>query len=209
MTENIWQLPSRLTVGGRKYKIRTDYRVILDVLCAMNDPDIFEAGMTEDEKQYERACTMLEILFVDFDSLPERDYPEACQKACEFIDCGMKNDTGGKQKPRSMDWEQDAPLIIPAINKTAGKDIRSVKYMHWWTFFGLYMELGDSVFHTVLSIRQKKQKGKKLADWESEFYKENRKLVDLKERRKERSAEEKEALRNLFGYGKKKKKQGR
>lgn len=204
--QNIWQLPTSLIVGGHSYKIRTDYRVILDVLCAMNDPDIFEADMTEEEKQYERACTMLEIMFVDFDRLPERDYAGACQRVCDFIDCGMKDDTG-KKKPRSMDWEQDAPLIIPAINKTAGRDVRSVKYMHWWTFFGLYMELGDSVFHTVLSIRQKKQKGKKLADWESEFYKENRKLVDLKEHRKERSQEEKEALRKLFGYGKKK--QGR
>ena len=46
-----WDLPTSLNVGGRNYKIRTDYRVILDILTAMNDPDIFEPGMTEEEKQ--------------------------------------------------------------------------------------------------------------------------------------------------------------
>ena len=195
-----WNLPTSLNVGGRNYKIRTDYRVILDILTAMNDPDIFEPEMTEEEKQLERALTMLQIFYIDFDTMPSPDWQEASEKACEFIDCGIKDDR--KQKPRLMDWEQDAPVIVPAVNKVCGKDVRSVKYMHWWTFFGYYMEIGECTLSTIVSIRDKKRCGKKLEKWEQEFYRNNKKLVDLKARRIERSEEEKDALRELFGLKK-------
>ena len=195
-----WKLPTSLNVGGKNYKIRTDYRVILDILASMNDPDIFEPGMSQEEMQQEKVMTMLQILYIDFDSMPPRDWKEAAEKACDFIDCGIKDD--GKPKSRTMDWEQDAPLIVPAINKSVKIDVRSVKYMHWWTFFGLYMEIGESTFSTVVSIRDKKRRGKKLEKWEQEFYRNNKHLVDLKARRIERSDEEKDALRELFGLKK-------
>ena len=57
-----WKLPTSLNVGGTDYKIRTDYRVILDILAAMNDPDIFEPGMSQEEMQQEKVMTMLQIL---------------------------------------------------------------------------------------------------------------------------------------------------
>ena len=174
--------------------------MILDILAAMNDPDIFEPGMSQEEMQQEKVMTMLQILYIDFDSMPPRDWKEAAEKACDFIDCGIKDD--GKPKPRTMDWEQDAPLIVPAINKSVKIDVRSVKYMHWWTFFGLYMEIGESTFSTVVSIRDKKRRGKKLEKREQEFYRNNKHLVDLKARRIERSDEEKDALRELFGLKK-------
>lgn len=195
-----WKLPTSLNVAGKDYKIRTDYRVILDILAAMNDPDIFEPGMSQEEMQQEKVMTMLQILYVDFDSIPTKEWKEAAEKACDFIDCGIKDD--GKLKPRTMDWEQDAPLIVPAINKSIKIDVRSIKYMHWWTFFGLYMEIGESTFSTVVSIRDKKRRGKKLEKWEQEFYRNNKHLVDLKARKIERSEEEKNALRELFGLKK-------
>lgn len=193
---NAWELPTSLSVGGQDYKIRTDYRVILDILSAMNDPEIFEAGMTEEEKNLERTMTMLQILYEDFELIPTSHWQEAADKAKEFIDCGIKDD--GKPKPRLMDWEQDAPLIVPAVNKSSKIDVRSVKYMHWWTFFGYYMEIGECLLSTVISIRDKKKRGKKLEKWEKEFYQANKALIDLKVR-EQRSEEEKEELRNLFG----------
>ncbi len=45
--------------------------------------------------------------------------------------------------------------------KTTKRDIRSIKYMHWWTFFGLYLEIGESLFSTVVSIRDKNQQTNK------------------------------------------------
>lgn len=195
-----WKLPTSLEVNGHEYAIRTDYRVILDILSAMNDPDILEPGMTQEEQNQEKIMTMLQILYVDFDSIPPRDWKESAEKASAFIDCGIKND--GKPKPRTMDWEQDASIIVPAVNKVYRDDVRSVEYMHWWTFFGLYMEIGESTFSTVVGIREKKRKGKKLEKWEQEYYKNNKFIVDLKAKTTERSEKEKSELRELFGFNK-------
>lgn len=194
-----WELPTSLDVGGKEYAIRTDYRVILDILAAMNDPEIFEPGMTEDEKKIEQTMTMLQILYIDFDSIPPKDYQDAAEKAVDFIDCGIKGDD--KPKPRTMDWEQDAPIIAPEISKIAGRDIRIGK-THWWEFFGYYLGIGEGVFSIIVSIREKRRKGKKLEKWEKEFYQSNKSLVDLKSKKIERSEEEKEELRRLFGLKK-------
>ena len=194
-----WELPTSLEVGGKEYAIRTDYRVILDILAAMNDPEIFEPGMTEDEKKIEQTMTMLQILYIDFDSILPKDYQEAAEKAVEFIDCGIEGDD--KPKPRTMDWEQDAPIIAPEVSKVAGRDIR-VGETHWWEFFGYYLGIGEGVFNTIVSIREKRRKGKKLEKWEKEFYQNNKNLIDLKIKKIERSDEEKEALRDLFGLKK-------
>lgn len=194
-----WELPSSLEVGGEQYAIRTDYRVILDILAAMNDPEIFEPGMTEDEKRTEQVMTMLQILYIDFDSMSPQHWQEAARKACDFIDCGIKGDD--KPKPRTMDWDQDAPIIAPEVSKAAGRDIR-IGETHWWEFFGYYMSIGEGVFKTVVSIREKRRKGKKLEKWEQEFYRNNKSLVDLKVKKEERSEQEKEELRELFGLKK-------
>lgn len=193
-----WKLPTSIDVCGKEYSIRTDFRVVLDVLTAMNDPKILSPDMTEDEKQWEKILTMLQILYVDFEDMPPKDWKEAAEKAVDFIDCGIK--PGDSPKPRLMDWEHDAPVVIPAINKVAHKDVRSEEYMHWWTFFGLYMEVGESTFSTIVSIREKKRKGKKLEKWEKDFCRDNQKLVDFEKKQKvERSKEEREALDLLFG----------
>lgn len=194
-----WGLPTSLEVDGREYEIRTDYRVILDILAAMNDPEIFEPGMTEDEKKAEQVMTMLQILYIDFDIMPPENWQEAAKKACDFIDCGIKGDD--KPKPRAMDWEQDAPIIAPEVSKVAGRDIR-IGETHWWEFFGYYMGIGEGVFNTIVSIREKRRKGKKLEKWEQEFYRNNKALVNLKIKKEERSEQEKEELRELFGLKK-------
>lgn len=194
-----WDLPTSLEVDGREYEIRTDYRVILDILAAMNDPEIFEPGMTEDEKKAEQVMTMLQILYIDFDIMPPENWQEAAKKACDFIDCGIKGDD--KPKPRTMDWEQDAPIIAPEVSKVAGRDIR-IGETHWWEFFGYYMGIGEGVFNTIVSIREKRRKGKKLEKWEQEFYRNNKALVNLKIKKEERSEQEKEELRELFGLKK-------
>lgn len=184
-----WDLPVSLEVGGQEYEIRTDFRAILDILRAFGDPELTDEWKT---------MAMLKILFREWNQIPEKDIQEAAEKAVSFIDAGMEGD--GKS-PRLMDWEQDANILVPAVNKVAGQEVRALPYLHWWTFIGYYMEIGESTFSQVLSIRRKKQKGKKLEKWESEFYKENKKLIDLK-RKEMRPEEEQKELRALFGIKK-------
>lgn len=194
---NIWSFPTSLNIGGVEYEIRTDYRVVLDLLMALNDPELSDS----DNKMsaYMQSRVILEIMFPDCDNIPQEHIQEALDKVAEFIDMGIGDDS---KKPKTMDWEQDAPIIIPGINKVLNKEIRAEKYMHWWTFLGAYMEIGEGLFSNIIHIRQKKAKGKKLEKWEQEFYKENKSLIDFQNKEK-RSNEEKEMLRDYFGYSKK------
>ena len=147
---DVWKLPKSVNVNGKEYRIRSDYRAVLDILCAINDPDIV-AGMSEEEKNLEIYTTILAIFYEDFDNLPTEDWEEALKTAKEFIDCGFKGD---KKKPQLMDWKKDAKILIPAINKVAHEDIREKEYLHWWTFMGLFMEIGESLFSTITNIRE-------------------------------------------------------
>lgn len=165
---NAYDLPSSLTVGGRVYAIRTGWRAVMDIFAAMNDPDLEDMG---------KQIAMLTILYPEHDSIPAEDIPEAIERACEFLDCGQRPDS--KHRPRLIDWEQDAALIMPAVNAVAGKDVRCDPNLHWWTFFGMFMNVEGGLFGNVLHIRQKKAKGKKLEKQEEEFYRENRKIIDL------------------------------
>ena len=194
---NVWNFPTSLNIGGIEYEIRTDYRVVLDLLMALNDPELSDS----DNKMsaYMQSRVILEIMFPDWDNIPQEHIQEALDKVAEFIDMGIVDDS---KKPKTMDWKQDAPIIIPAINKVLNREIRAEKYMHWWTFLGAYMEIGEGLFSNIIHIRQKKAKGKKLEKWEQEFYKENKSLIDFQHKEK-RSNEEKEMLRDYFGYSKK------
>lgn len=93
---DVWKLPKSVKVNGKEYRIRSDYRAVLDILCAINDPDIV-AGMSEEEKNLEIYTTILAIFYEDFDNLPTEDWEEALKTAKEFIDCGFKED---KKKPQ-------------------------------------------------------------------------------------------------------------
>lgn len=190
---SVWDLPKSLEVNGKEYDIRSDFRAILDIINVFTDPN-YEVD--------EKWIVCLTILYVDFDDLPSADYEEAMKKASWFIDCGNEEEKDTK-KPPLMDWVQDAPVIIPSINRVLGYECRAKEYVHWWTFVGAYMEIGESLFSQVISIRSKQQKGKPLDKYEKEFLVENKDLVILKNRltdeEKDLHDEEQRALRELLG----------
>ena len=194
-----WEFPTSLNIGGTDYEIRTDYRAVLDLLTALNDNDL-----TDDDKQieaYMKSRVILEIMFPQCDDIPAEHIQEALDKVSEFIDMGITSDT---KKPKGMDWEQDSKILISPINKILGYEVRNTNVnTHWWTFLSAYMEIGESLFATVIHIREKLIKGKKLDKWEQEFYKDNKSLIDFKEKKAQRSEEEKSAINELF-YGHKK-----
>lgn len=168
-----YDLPTTLEVGGKEYAIRTDYRAVLDIIMAQGDPEL---------SAYEKAIIMLRILYEEPDSIPRGCLEEALKKAVWFIDCGQEDSGETRKKPKLMDWEQDAQLIITAINAQIKGEVRSMSYMHWWTFFGYYMSIGESLFSTVVGIRSKRTSGKKLDKSEQEFLRDNKSLVIIKKR---------------------------
>lgn len=188
-----WGLPTSLPVGGTQRPIRTDYRVILDIMAAFSDPELNDAEKWE-------AC--LVILYRYPNELPRKHIQEAIEQAAWFINGGEEQER--QPKPvKLMDWEQDAHILIPAVNRSLGYEIRSRKYLHWWTFLSGYMEIRDGLYSQVLQIRIKRSKGKKLEKWEREFLNENKDLIVLKERYTEAEKAEQEALLALLdGAGK-------
>lgn len=169
----IGRLPMALSVDGREYPVETDFRNILVILVAMNDPDY-----SDQEKMY---IAMKRLYQGEFDNIPPEHMQEAAQQAQWFIDCGQEYDDK-KPSPRVIDWEQDEAILFPAVNKIAGTETRSLPYLHWWTFMGYFMEIENGTFSTVLGIRQRRAKGKKLEKWEQEFYRNNKKMCDIKKR---------------------------
>lgn len=164
---NPWILPVTLNVAGKDYEIREDFRAVLHILSAFNDEELSEN---------EKVQVTLEILY--FPTIPpEECLQEAFEKALWFIDCGIEQDD--KPKPRIIDWKKDSVIIFPAVNKVAGFEVRCNRVIHWWTFYGWFMEIEDGLFSQVLSIRQKLEKGKKLEKWEAEFLRDNQKLCYL------------------------------
>lgn len=179
---NAYQLPTSLNIQGTEYPIRSDFRDILNILIAMSDPDM---------EAWEKQEIMYQIIYPDCQAIPASAFGAACEKAVEFIDYTVP---GNRPKPRTMDWKQDAAIIIPAINKVAGKEVRVTEYLHWWTFMGYFMEIEDGMFSQVLAIRQKKARGKKLEKWEKEFERNNAALVRLNKAVSKEQQREKESI---------------
>lgn len=163
----IGQLPTALEVGGQQYAIRSDYRAILSIFQALNDPEL-----TNSEKVH----VMLTSFYVDM--IPRECLQEAMKKASWFMDGGDMPKSKPSQK-QTFDWEYDESLYFPAVNKVAGFETRSERYLHWWTFLGYFNEIGDGLFSTVMNIRNKRASGKKLDKWELEFYNKNKALINI------------------------------
>lgn len=178
----IGDLPTTLEVNGKMLPIRSDYRVALNVLEAFADEEL------SDE---EKGLVALQCIFVD--EIKQEDFKEALNKIIWFFNCGNTIEQVRSSKPL-YSWEQDEHIIFSAINKVAGKEIRAVEYMHFWTFIGLFNEIGESSFATVVSIRKKKQNNQKLEKWEKDFCKRNPEMVNLK---RKYTKEEQDTLNKL------------
>ena len=162
-------LPTSLEVCGKSYKIRPDYRNILR---------IFEGYADDTLSEQEKLLLCLRRIYVDFNTIPRGQYEQAYKAAYTFISCNAQED---KKPPiRTFSWIKDEQLIFPAVNKVAGMEVRAVPFLHWWTFMGYFESIdAEGLFGTVLSIRQKKARGKKLEKHEREFCRNNPALMAL------------------------------
>ena len=60
------------------------------------------------------------------------------------------------------------------------------------------MEIGECTYSTVLSIRTKKAKGKKLESYEQDFYNANKRMVDIQPKLTEEEKAAEEWLNNFL-----------
>ena len=167
-------LPESLNVNGENLPIDADFRNVLTIFSAFAD-----ISLTQEEKIYICLKRLYKV------SISRRIVAEAVKQAYWFLDGGDMP----KSKPeeiRMLDWEHDESLIMPAVSKTIGVlDVRTLPYLHWWSFLGAFGEIGDGLFSEIVHLRHKLGKGEKLSKSEKEFVRKNDELIRL------RTAEEK------------------
>ena len=167
----MYALPITVDINGGIYTIRNngDYRMVLDCFNALNDVELSET---------ERIVSSLYIFYSDFDGvedilvLDEESLVNLVDKMFDFMNCGGQQ-SGSKTDFKAIDWDNDEQLICSAVNNVANTEIRSVEYCHWWTFMGYFCAIGESTLSTVVGIRNKIAKGKKLEKYEMEFRRDN------------------------------------
>lgn len=166
----MYELPITVTVDETEYPIRNkaDYRTVLGVIDLLNDPEL-----TNEER-------LISALVVFYDGFKDADdilvsfgaeLKVAVQAMLEFINCGEEDNSNSTTK--LIDWKQDEKLIIAGVNNVAKTEVRALEYLHWWTFISYYMSIGEGPLSTVVSIRNKLAKGRKLDKAEQEFKREN------------------------------------
>lgn len=188
----MYELPTKIMIQDKVYSIREqgDFRMVLDCFKALEDPEL---------SNEERVYASLIIFFEDFecleDLISDSNLNEVYEKMVRFFNCGQDN-VGASVNRKIIDWEKDSPMICSAVNKVAGTEIRALPYLHWWTFMGYYMAVGQSALSTVVGIRSKMARGKKLEDYERKFKQENPQYFNLDMRTVEEKRFEEELRKN-------------
>lgn len=181
-----WDLPTRAEIGGELYDIATDFREIFEIISYMQG----------DEDDETKSLVALNLFYEDLASIP-RDYiQDAATYLTSFIDCFEPHDV--KEKPKTIDWEQDRNMIAAEVNKIAGCEVRLLPYLHWFTFVGYFYAIGEGQLATICSIRKKKREGKKLEKWEQEFYRENKAKIDFRQTEEPVQYEESESAKAFW-----------
>lgn len=166
---NKWGLPESADFGGVEYAINSDFRDVLEIVSVLQNkekPEIIKFRIA------------LELFYDNFSDMPPEYHQEAAEWLISFI--GLFEESDETPRPKRIDWEQDWNIIVSEINKITKMEIRTVDYMHWWTFIGYFNAIGEGQLSFIVSIRDKLLKGKKLEKHEKEFYLQNRKMVDFK-----------------------------
>lgn len=193
----MYSLPTTIKIRDSEFNIRNkgDYRVVLDCFSALQDEELSEE---------ERVISSLVIFYDDiqcFDDIvtlfPDEDtMKEAITGMYNFFNCG-RSTIGATQQYKLIDWTQDELLVCAGINNVANTEIRALPYLHWWTFMGYYISIGESVLSTVVGIRHKIATGKKLEKYEKDFKKDNPEYFSFDYRTTEQK-EEDLRIRELF-----------
>lgn len=166
----MYDLPISLTIDGTEHYIqnKADYRTIIDIIDITQDTELNDS---------EIMAAVIIAFFEDINSIQEiyytfSDIEATYKEIMNFISLN-DNEIGHTSKHKLIDWVQDEKLIVSAVNNVAGTEIRALPYLHWWTFIGYYMAVGESSLSHVVGIRSKIAEGRKLDKSEQKFRRDN------------------------------------
>lgn len=145
------RLPTAVVVGGQPRQVRWQWRPCMRILTAWED-----GALTEGEKQQ----LTLELFYPQLPEPPHR--VEALEQAVRFLNGGQTAVAGNGEagQERLYSFTQDGPFIYAAFRSCHGIDLGETP-LHWWSFCGLFMELGeDCTFCRLVSLRQRRRQGR-------------------------------------------------
>lgn len=160
-----WTLPKEAVLDGKQYPHKTDFRQILKLLAVLSDE-----GKPAHLRWLTALCYFYEM------PIPTGLEQQAMEYLADFLSCGETAAPG----PKLLDWQQDAPEIIGDINAVAGQEIRSLPYLHWWSFLSFFHGIKEGRLSQLVTIRDKLSRGKKLEPHEQEYYRAHRDKVRLR-----------------------------
>ena len=168
--------------------------MVLDCFKALNDKELNEQ---------ERIIACMIMFYKNFstveDVLRQSEILRPLQQEMFlFFDCGEKDLKSNTDNIKVLDWDRDSNLIVSAVNNVAGKEIRSLEYLHWWTFVSYYTAISESLLTEVIKLRYKKAKGEKLEKYEKKFIQSNPQYFNI-DMRSEEQKEADEYVRRLWG----------
>lgn len=184
---NCWELPEQAELDGMRYRIHADFRDVLDILSRLENPD---------EPEFLRWAQALALFYEE--PVPPQSRETAMRWLADFV-AGEQAQENTRPAPQLLDWQRDARMIIADVNKVAGCDIRTLPFVHWWSFLAWFGAIGEGQLSMVVSIRDKLRRGKKLEKWEQEYYRENRARIDLPRRYSAEEQQERDRLNQLLG----------
>ncbi len=121
--------PQSLLIDGEEYAIDTDFRVWVNIFCALS------GGKTQEEK----AQALGELLVSQRLPLTE----ESVNAVIDFFSCGSMGQSGKESNDKPcFDFVKDSEYIYSAFLDVYGIDL-TTKPLHWWEFMALFRSLPD------------------------------------------------------------------
>lgn len=182
------KLPDTIEIGGRTFKIHTDFRNWVQLEVQLFD---------ESNSFLRKVPELLKLCYV---TLPDT-LREAIDGMVSFYTGPVRQNVGrgGKAARPSYSFWQDEELIYAAFYQQYGIDLTSAA-LHWWQFKALLLGLGEGTpLYKVIQYRRMDTSHIQNAE-ERRFYRRMKELYKLCDNRSETEKEQAaaEALASLF-----------
>lgn len=131
-------LPSEVFIDGKKWCIRTDFRIWLEFDRLLHLRDIAA----------EEKFMIIAALVFDAEKMPATRISQdsAMEALCDFYLCRKEqgSNKADKKEPCVFSFSEDADYIYAAFLSQYGIDLLSIPYMHWFVFSALLKSIDDS-----------------------------------------------------------------
>lgn len=166
------EYPNQAEVNGKRYEIRTNFRVSILFELMMQDNSITERSKVQ------------KSLGLYYPVIPD-DLNAAVDAVLWFYRCGreetilQKRMAARRGKKQLYSFEHDSGLIYAAFLQVYKIDLQDIDYMHWWRFRFLFNSLPkDCEFVQAMQYRGI-DINDRMPDGQKEFYRKMKRLYAL------------------------------